>query len=191
MARARRAAERAVPNDGQAVGQAEDQAPVGGRLMRALDYASLTPMHQEPIRSPQHRNRWVRVWVSPNAVEAYSKGEALPEGSLVVMSSVEDRWGRPGYEIGPLYTLEAMPGGKARLGLYWSNVPESRRGEVDGQSSVNWLGANPGLAGCAECHSEGLAPIKARAIRPRVAAPQFAAPSAPSAPRPAPAPAAE
>jgi hypothetical protein len=185
MARTRRATEQTVAREDpdQAAETMEAAAPAAGRLMRVLDYPALVPMHQEPVRSPQHRNRWVRVWVSAAAVDEYSKGEALPEGSLVVMNSVEDRWGRPGYEIGPLYTLEALPGGKTRLGLYWSNVPEPRRGEVNGQSRVNWLGANLGLADCAECHSEGLAPIKARAIRPRVA-PQFAVPAAP---RPAPA----
>jgi hypothetical protein len=181
MARERRAAEKAAakeaavaPDQGQEQDQDESPALAKSRLMRVLDYTALVPMHQEPIRSLPHKNRWIRVWVSPEAVDEYTKGEALPEGALVVMSSVEDRWGRPGHEIGPLYTLEALPGGKTRLGMYWSNVPEPKRGEVNGQSKVNWLGSSPGLASCAECHSEGLAPIKTRGYRPRPAAPAAA-----------------
>jgi hypothetical protein len=157
--------------------QDEDSAQTGGRLTKVLDYASLVPIHQEPIRSSPHKNRWVRVWVSPKATDEYAKGEALPEGSLVVMNSVEDRWGRPGYDLGPLYYLEALADGKTRLGLYWSKVPEAKQSEVNGQSRVNWLGANPGLAACAECHSGGLAPIKSRGSRFRPTAPAGASTS--------------
>jgi len=188
MAGARRAAEQAAAKGEATPATAQEQAATGftstgGRLVKVLDYTSLAPMHQEPIRSFQHKNRWIRVWVSPGAVDAYTKGEALPEGSLVVMSSVEDRWGRPGYEMGPLYTLEALPGGKTRLGLYWSNVPESKRAEVGGQSHVNWLSPNPGLASCAECHADGLAPIKTRGFKQRPVVPS----AAPVTPRPVPA----
>jgi hypothetical protein len=192
MARARAAAAKVVAKEvPQASEQGDAPAQAGGRLMKVLDYASLVPMHQEPIRSPPHKNRWVRVWVSPNAVDEYTKGEALPEGSLAVMNSVEDRWGRPGFEPGPLYFLETLPSGKTRLGMYWSSVPESKRGEVDGLSRVNWVGANPGLASCAECHADGLAPIKTRGARARVAVPlaspaSSTAAATPTAPRTAP-----
>jgi hypothetical protein len=153
--------------------QAEEgaAAPTRGRLMKILDYASLAPMHAEPVRSAPHKNRWVRVWVSHGAAEAYSKGQPLPPNSLVVMSSVEDRWGRPSHEIGPLYTLEALPGGTSRLGMYWSNVPESKRVETGGQDRVNWIGPSEHLAGCMECHSEGLAPYRQRVRRQQQAAP--------------------
>jgi hypothetical protein len=126
------------------------------RLLRILDYPSLVPMHQEPIRSSAHNNRWIRVWVSPEAAENYASGSQLPEGALVVMSSIEDRWGRPGYEIGPLYTLEMLPAGP-RVGMYWSYVPESKRGEVGGLSRVSWREPNENLARCAECHANGMA----------------------------------
>jgi hypothetical protein len=137
------------------------------RLLRILDYSSLVPMHQEPIRSSAHNNRWIRVWVSPDAAEGYATGGQLPEGALVVMSSVEDRWGRPSYEIGPLYTLEVLPAG-ARVGMYWSYVPESKRGEVGGLSRVSWREPNESLASCAECHANGMAlPSSRNKNRPR------------------------
>ena len=126
------------------------------RLLKILDYASLVPMHSEPVRSPAHKNRWIRVWVSQNAVEAYTQGSQLPDESLVVMNTLEDRWGRPGYEIGPLYSLEVLPGGKSVIGMYWSYVPESKRDEVNGATSVIWAEPNSNLASCMECHAEGM-----------------------------------
>jgi len=156
-----------------------DQTSGSRRIMKMLDYASLTPIHHEPVRSAPHKNRWIRVWVTPGAVEAYNKGERLPEGATVVMNSVEDRWGRPGYDIGPLYFMEALPDGKTRLGLYWSNVPESKRGEVGGFKSVNWLEPNANLTACRECHAEGLAAHNTR-VRRAVQAPRRPSPEAES-----------
>jgi len=152
-----------------------EQPGRGKRIEKMLDYTALVPMHSEPVKSPPHKNRWIRVWVSQHAVEAYAKGESLPDGAMVVMNSVEERWGRPGYETGPLYSLDTLQGGKPRLGLYWSNVPESKRGEVDGLKNVNWLEPNPNLASCAECHSAGLSAPSAR-NRPRPQAPRRPSP---------------
>ena len=132
------------------------------RLLKLLDYASLVPIHSEPVRSSAHKNRWIRVWVSQNALEAYTQGSQLPDDSLVVMNTVEDRWGRPSYEIGPLYSLEVLPSGKSVLGMYWSYVPESKRSEVDGATSVIWAEPNPNLASCMECHAEGMSQPKNR-----------------------------
>jgi hypothetical protein len=149
----------------QSAVQATDDVAVSTsnvRIFRILDYASLVPIHSEPVRSAAHNNRWVRVWVSPNAVEAYTSGSPLPYGTLVVMNSVEDRWGRPSYEIGPLYSLEVLPNGKSRVGMYWSYVPESKRNEYNGAKSVSWVEPNSNLANCAECHASGMAPLKNR-----------------------------
>jgi hypothetical protein len=138
------------------------------RLMRILDYTSLVPMHQEPVRSPAHKNRWVRVWVSQDAADAYATGGQLPNGALVVMNSVEDRWGNPTHEIGPLYTLEAFQDGSQKVGMYWSFVPESKRDEVGGLKRVSWREPNETLASCAECHANGMAlPSQRRRNRPR------------------------
>jgi hypothetical protein len=144
-----------------------EQAIRSRRIVKMLDYAALVPVHPEPFRSPAHKNRWVRVWVSQHAVEAYNKGESLPADAMVVMNSVEDRWGRPGHEIGPLYCLDTLQGGKPRLGFYWSNVPESKRNEVSGMKNVNWLEPNSNLASCVECHTAGLSAPNARFRRPQ------------------------
>jgi hypothetical protein len=139
-------------------------------LLRILDYPSLVPMHSAPVRSPAHKNRWIRVWVSANAAESYSQGATLPEGTLVVMNSVEDRWGRITYDIGPLYSLEVLPGGEHRLGMHWSYVPEAKRDEVGGLKSVSWTTPNENLTGCLECHADGMASPRSRS-RTRVSPP--------------------
>ncbi len=130
--------------------------------LRALDYLSLEPMHPEPVKSPPHANRWIRVWTTPQAQEPYREGKPLPVGSLVVMSSLEDRWGRAGFEPGPLYGMEVGQNGKTSFMLYWPRVPEAKRNETQGAERVYWRGSDPGLQGCQVCHSSGLAPVKDR-----------------------------
>jgi uncharacterized membrane protein len=130
--------------------------------VRALDHQRLAPMHLEPVKSPPHGNRWIRVWVTPSAAEAYAAGKPLPAGALAVLSTLDDRWGRPGYDAGPLYMVEALAGGGYSLGYYWPKVPEARRGETGGQDRVYWRGKDPGLQACLGCHAGGLAPIQDR-----------------------------
>jgi uncharacterized membrane protein len=130
--------------------------PEASAPLRALDYQSLVPMHAEPVRNPLHGNRWIRVWVSPGAEEAYRSGQPLPEGSFLVMNSLEDRWGRPGVDAGPLYAME-IKGGKPRFTFYWPRVPAGKRGETAGAERAYWRGDDPNLASCMTCHLDGLA----------------------------------
>jgi hypothetical protein len=130
--------------------------------LRALDYGSLVALHPEPVKSIPHGNRWIRVWINPVGESAYREGAPLPEGTLVVMSSEEDRWGRPGHDQGPLYALEVKPGGKASFTFYWARVPEARRNETRGLDRAYWRGEDPNLKGCTACHASGSAPLKDR-----------------------------
>lgn len=130
--------------------------------LRALDYGSLVPMHLEPVKSIPHGNRWIRVWASPEGESAYREGAPLPVGSLVVMSTMEDRWGRPGHDQGPLYAMEMKPGGKPSFTFYWARVPEARRNETRGSDRVYWRGDNDNLKDCLACHANGIAPLKDR-----------------------------
>jgi len=150
---------KAPPSEPQAVPvkDPEDAAPI-----RALDYGRLVPMHPAPVKSVPHGNRWIRVWVSPSAESAYREGGQLPEGSMVVMSTVEDRWGRPGYDQGPLYAMDVKPGGKPSFIFYWPRVPEARRSETMGAERAYWRGDDGNLKGCYACHGEGIAPLKDR-----------------------------
>jgi hypothetical protein len=143
--------------------------PEAAAPVRALDFASLKPMQAEPVKSPAHGNRWIRVWVTPGAAEAYQTGQALPAGALAVMTSVEDRWGRPGFDPGPLYALELGADGKPSLTFYWAQVPEARRTETAGAARAYWRGDDAGLKACSACHGHGTAPLKdrSRLVMPR------------------------
>lgn len=130
---------------------AEVQAP-----LRALDYTALEPIHAEPVKSPAHGGRWIRAWANAAAASAYRAGRTLPPGSLVVLSTLEDRWGRPGTETGPLYALE-MKGETPALTFYWPQVPIDRRQETGGEARAYWRNQNTHLEACKACHAGGMA----------------------------------
>ncbi|HWQ11050.1 MAG TPA: hypothetical protein VN436_18145 [Holophaga sp.] len=152
-------------------GKVQQDQPAGtpGIPSRILDYGGLIPIQLEPVKSVPHGGRWIRVWVTPAAEVAYREGQTLPEGALVVMSTVEDRWGRPGYELGPLYAMEVQPGGKPSFTFYWPRVPEARRNETRGAARAYWHGEDGNLKACMTCHAGGTAPVgeRSRWVIPR------------------------
>lgn len=151
----------AVVRTPQAEPDPEAKAP-----LRALDYAALEPIHPEPLKSLAHGGRWIRAWANPEAAAAYRSGQSLPPGAFVVLSSVEDRWGRPGPEGGPLYALEMKASGPA-LTFYWPRIPVDRRREFGGDSRAYWRGNDTHLDACRACHAAGMAdPSKRSRWRP-------------------------
>lgn len=140
--------------------------------LRALDYASLEPIAPDPVRSPAHGSRWIRAWASPEAAAAYRAGGPLPPGAFVVLSSAEDRWGRPGPDPGPLYALEMKASGPA-LTFYWPRIPMNARREFGGDSRAYWRGKDSHLDACLACHAEGMAdPSKRSRWRPKRVVPE-------------------
>ena len=129
-------------------------APEASVLARALDFAALEPLHPDPVKSVAHGGRWVRSWVNAEAAGAYRVGAPLPTGAFVVLSSVEDRWGRPGPEVGPLYILEMKASGPA-LSFYWARIPEARRKDFEGEARAWWPSGHPRLESCLSCHAGG------------------------------------
>jgi hypothetical protein len=124
--------------------------------LRALDYAALEPIHSDPVKSLAHGGRWIRAWASPEAAAAYRAGQPLPTGALVVLSSLEDRWGRPGPEGGPIYALEMKPSGPS-LSFYWPRIPMEQRRAFGGDSRAYWRGDDTHLNACRSCHASGMA----------------------------------
>ncbi len=172
-----------TPAPGTSSVVAEPADPEMDAPLRALDYGSLEPFHLEPVRSTTHGNRWIRVWVTASGLDAYRDGKPLPSGAYAVMTSLEDRWGRPSFESGPIYMLETLADGKPSLTYYWPRVPEAKRGETGGQASAYWRGKNPNLESCMGCHFKGQAPLNERSTwrTPRRVKPEGeAASSAPS-----------
>ena len=138
-------------------GSAAAQDPEASAPLRALDFASLKAMHPEPVKSAAHGNRWIRVWLTPASAADYQAGRPLAKGSLAVLSTVEDHWGRPGYELGPLYAMEIKEDGTPKFTFYWPQVPVTRRGETQGAERVYRRDGDPGLQACATCHGHGSA----------------------------------
>lgn len=152
---------------------APEPDPEADAPLRFLDYLSLEPVHPEPVKSPEHGGRWIRVWVTASGLDAYKTGKPLPPGAFAVMSTVEDRWGRPGQEPGPLFGLEALADGKPSLTFYWPRVPEAKRAEAGGEARAYWRGADPHLQACQSCHAQGASDLAQRSawVAPRKAAP--------------------
>lgn len=151
-----------VPTQTEAAVLPEAPDPEADVPVRALDFASLEPIQPEPVKSTAHGNRWIRVWVTPSGSDAYRAGKSLPAGAYAVMTSLEDRWGRPGFDSGPLTMLETLADGKPSLTYYWPRVPEAKRGETNGQAAVYWRGKDPNLETCMGCHAQGQAPLNQR-----------------------------
>lgn len=120
--------------------------------IRALDYASLEPATAAPVRSPQHHNRWVRVWVTASGIDAYKAGKQLPPGAYAVMSTYEDLKGKPSLEPGPLYFRETKAGGTPYVAFYWPRVPEAQRAKTGGEDFVYLRSPSPKLQACQDCH---------------------------------------
>lgn len=135
--------------------------PDSAGLLKILDFQSLSPIHAEPVRSKVHGDRWIRVWVSPEATESYRSGSPLPEGTMVVMNTLEDRWGRPSAQPGPVYALE-MRQGKPSLSFYWGKIPDAQRASFGGAEKIYWRDAAPELKECMSCHAKGIAPVAER-----------------------------
>jgi hypothetical protein len=133
-----------------------EQDPEAKAPLRALDYAALEAIQAEPVKSPAHGGRWIRAWASPEAAAAYRAGQTLPQGALVVLSTLEDRWGRPGPDAGPLYALEMKATGPS-FTFYWPRVPMEQRRPFGGDSRVYWRGSDAHLEGCRACHATGIA----------------------------------
>ena len=120
--------------------------------IRALDYASLEPAIDAPIRSAPHGNRWVRVWVTASGIDAYKAKKPLPSGAYAVMSSYEDLKGKPSFDPGPIFFRETKADGTPYVAFYWARIPEASRPEMGGEDSVYFRSPNPKLQACIDCH---------------------------------------
>jgi len=142
-------------NRAAAEADAAKRADIEAELpIRALDYASLEPATDTPVRSVQHSNRWVRVWVTASGIDAYKAGKQLPPGAYAVMSTYEDMKGKPGFEPGPLYFRETKSDGTPYVAFYWPRVPEAKRSETGGEDAVYLRSPDPKVQACMDCHKK-------------------------------------
>ena len=123
--------------------------------IRALDYASLEPAEDAPVRSRAHGDRWRRIWVTASGIDAYKAGKPLPTGAYAVMSTFSDEKGQPSTEPGPLYMKEVKSDGTTAFAFYWPRIPETLRKDFGGEDGVYWRSPDPKLATCLGCHEKG------------------------------------
>jgi hypothetical protein len=119
---------------------------VGGEYQT---YRKLTP---EPFLSTVHGDRWVNVYVSANAAEAYLNGGEIPVNGVIVKDSFENVGGKPGAP-GPFFVMQKRAPGYAPehgdwyYGFYWP----SPTGKFAGKPMAA-QGKAPGVTYCIECH---------------------------------------
>jgi hypothetical protein len=114
-------------------------------------------MNARVWNSRTHGHRWVNVFVSPSASEAYKNGTPLPVGTLIVKESFENSQGRPSAVSGPLYVMEkgetprSPETGGWRYALKWENPAPGNPERI--QAPVTWLPGDAGLSSCVRCHN--------------------------------------
>jgi len=138
--------------------RATGSAPASDLIRLAGGYRqNLVKMNSKPWNSRTHGHRWVNTYVSKEAVETYKNSNPLPEGSLVVKESFEDRNGKASDVPGPLYVMQkgkvsdSPETGGWRYALSWENPV---LGNVEKISEpVTWLSGDPHLNSCVKCHN--------------------------------------
>jgi hypothetical protein len=149
--------------------------------VRYLDYGSLEPFQRAYVRGAAHGMKWERTWISASGLDAFKQGRPLPPGAFAVLTTVEDAWGRPGADPGPLYAYEILASGKPSFVLYWGKVPAARQKDFGGADSAYWRKDAPQLKSCLQCHAGGGSDPAQRIAeppRPRKAVEPDAAPEA-------------
>ncbi len=127
--------------------------------IRALDFASLEPVQEVPFVTKAHGGHWGRVWVTASyGADKYKAGAPLPAGSYIVLSTLLDAKGKPGFEPGPLLMRETNANGSTGFAYYWGRVPEAFREQTGGDDMPYWRSGDPKtapkLAACAGCHKD-------------------------------------
>ncbi|MEZ4366219.1 MAG: hypothetical protein R2939_08005 [Kofleriaceae bacterium] len=133
-------------------------------------------MSEAPFLSAAHGHRWVEVYVDPpSAAELYITGAPIPEGTIVVKTSVEDDDGQPGTFPGPVFVMQKLAEdadperGDWFYAIHWAD-PTPRQREVLG-GPIYWRGTSPKVDYCFDaCHDiydRGLGGLTPSSLVPR------------------------
>jgi hypothetical protein len=132
-----------------------DPESVFGPLEVGADFATFTKLTDKPFQSLDHGNRWVDVYVNAIGVAAYDGAAPIPEGTIIVKTSVEDEGGRPGTRPGPIYVMQKRAAGYAPdednwwYAIHWAEPDDPKYG-----GPIYWRGKSPRVDYCAACHSD-------------------------------------
>lgn len=126
-----------------------------GPLETGSDYLTYTRVTDAPFLSTVHGNRWVHVYVTPSAAQAYLAGEPMPVGAVVVKTSFENDGGKPSAVAGPLFIMQKRAPGYDPdhddwyYAIHWANPPAAMRKQF---GAMYWRGKSPKVAYCWECN---------------------------------------
>ena len=133
-----------------------DPEAVFGELESGAGYASFTKLTDKPFLSLDHGDRWVDVYINSIGAAAYDSNAAIPVGTIVVKTSVNDDGGAPGSIAGPIYVMEKRAKGYAPdeddwwYAIHWAKPPpEEKMG-----GPIYWRGRSPKVDYCADCHND-------------------------------------
>src|SRR5688572_1774844 len=131
-----------------------DLESVFGPLEVGADYATYHKLTDKPFLSLDHGNRWVDVYINEVGFAAYDSSAPIPEGTIVVKTSVLDDGGAPGSIAGPIFVMQKRARGYAPddddwwYAIHWASPDDPKLG-----GPIYWRGKSPRAKYCADCHS--------------------------------------
>jgi hypothetical protein len=124
--------------------------------MRHASYRKLTT---EPFKSAAHGGKWVDVFVSTNAADAYlSQSAEIAVGTVVVKTSWEDKGGQASNVPGPIFVMEKRAPGYDPAhndwyyAIHWAKPTPEIAAKTKG--GLYWRGKSKAVAYCYECHDD-------------------------------------
>jgi Cytochrome P460 len=130
-----------------------------GPLEVGADYASYRKLTTEPFKSTAHGSKWVDVYVSNNAADAYlSQSAEIAVGTVAVKTSWEDKDGRVSAVAGPIFVMEKRAPGYDPThndwyyAIHWANPTPEIAAKTKG--GFYWRGKSKAIAYCSECHDD-------------------------------------
>lgn len=125
-----------------------------GPLEVGADFPQFRRVTPAPFLSLVHGNRWVHVYVTPSAADAYVGTGEIPVGTTIVKASWIDAGGRASSTPGPIYVMQKRAAGYAPehgdwyYAIHWAKPT----GKFASMGPFYWRGASPRVEFCYDCH---------------------------------------
>jgi len=127
-----------------------------GPLDIGADYLTYRKLTDAPFQSLDHGSRWVDVYVNDLGAAAYLSGAAIPVGTIIVKTSLQNVNDAPSATPGPIFVMQKRAPGYAPAhddwyyAIHWADPPPDQRAKFGGP--FYWRGSSPRVAYCWSCH---------------------------------------
>ena len=127
-----------------------------GPLELGADYKDYRKVSTEPFASKTHGGRFVEVYVNDVGYAAYTKDEALPEGTVIVKTSWENVEGKASSTPGPIFVMKKEAAGYSPdhedwyYAIHWEKPTDAQLKFLKGP--IYWRGKSPKVEYCWKCH---------------------------------------